>query len=77
MPKMVKPALKIVETAPAAPVEPLERKLKRLLREELKLERKLVQVRLQLGPAKRAYAEKSKTFGLNNAQLLNKLTNRS
>jgi hypothetical protein len=28
------PALKIVEAAPAAPVEPLERKLKRLLREE-------------------------------------------
>jgi hypothetical protein len=66
-----RPNLKIVIAAPK-PV-PVDKQLKRLLRQERELELKLQRVRFEIGPVKRAYLEQNKCFGMSNEALLKTL----
>lgn len=63
------------EKPAATPARPLtiEAELRTLLRAEAAATRKLASIRAQIGPAKRAYLEKHKCFGMSNEAIMREL----
>lgn len=70
----MKPALALVQPAPK-PARPttIESDLRALLRSELAAVRKLADIRARIGPAKRAYLEKHRCFGMSNEAIMREL----